>query len=98
MSTALFVFFLALVVYFGYRIRFNAQRWKVVGQESITGMLLSLAIIPVVRTGRWLSQKFATINVFILFMDLVIEAPFKLVLTISDAFVTFVKEKSRELY
>lgn len=94
----LFVFFLALASYFAYRIRFNAERWKVVGQESILRMLVSMAIIPIIHVGQWLSLKFAAVNVIVMFMDLVIETPFKLVLNVSDAFVTYVKEKSQEIY
>lgn len=94
----LFIFFLALASYFAYRIRFNAQRWKVVGQESIPRMLTSMAIVPVIHAGQWLSQKFAAVNVLVMFMDLVIETPFKLILNVSDAFVTYVKEKSQEIY
>lgn len=94
----LFIFFLALASYFAYRIRFNAQRWKVIGQESISRMLTSMAIVPIIHAGQWLSQKFAAVNLLVMFMDLVIETPFKLILNVSDAFVTYVREKSQEIY
>jgi hypothetical protein len=98
-SITLFIFFLALVSYFGLRIRFMAKRWKVEGpDEGIAAALWGLITLPIVRAGRWMSGRFASINVFIFLMDFVIEAPFKMVLRGMDAFLGFLREKREETY
>ena len=95
----LFLFFLTLVSYFGLRIRHNALRWRVkTDDEGLLPMLWGVFTLPIVRVGRWLSRTFAAINIFVFFLDFIIEAPFKLLLSISDAFTTFLREKRDETF
>lgn len=95
----LFLFFLTLVSYFGLRIRHNALRWRVkTDDEGLLAMLWGVFTLPVVRTGRWLSRTFSAINIFVFFLDFIIEAPFKLLLSVSDAFTTFLREKRDETF
>jgi hypothetical protein len=97
-GTVLFLFFLALVSYFAYRIRRNASRWKVSGGESAYSLIFNVLAVPVVRAGRWLSRTFSTINVFVLIMDFVIESPFRLLLNFSHQFIVYLREKADEVY
>ena len=97
-SMVLFVFFLALVSYFAFRIRSNAQRWKVSGKQGPLSILFHVLAVPIVRTGRWLSQKFSSINVLVLFMDFIIETPFKLLLSFSSKFFVYLREKADDVY
>lgn len=94
----IFLFFLALVSYFAFRIRYNAKRWKVTQQEGTLSLLLSIFTVPVIRTGRWLSQSFSSINVFVFILDFIIETPFKIVLNFSNQFISYLKEKTPEIY
>lgn len=66
--------------------------------EGIAAALWGLITLPIVRAGRWMSGRFASINVFIFLMDFVIEAPFKMVLRGMDAFLGFLREKREETY
>ncbi|MBI5470154.1 hypothetical protein HY968_02420 [Candidatus Kaiserbacteria bacterium] len=97
-GTTLFLFFLALVSYFAYRIRRNASRWKVSGGESAASLIVNVLAVPVVRAGRWLSRTFSTINVFVLIMDFIIESPFRLLLNFSHQFIVYLREKADEVY
>ena len=98
-SMIMFLFFLTLVSYFGIRIRRNAKDWKVHSdEESATSILWNALTFPIVRAGRWLSETFSSINVFIFIMDFLVEAPFKLILQTLDAFLSFLKEKREEMY
>lgn len=97
-SIAIFLFFLALVSYFSFRIRYNARRWKFVQKDSIISLLASIFTVPIIRTGRWLSQTFASINVIVIIMDFIIETPFKFVLNFSNQFISYLKDKTPELY
>ncbi|MFH1671720.1 MAG: hypothetical protein ABH889_03050 [Candidatus Portnoybacteria bacterium] len=93
-SIALFLFFLTLVSYFGFRLRLKAKRWKLsVESDNILSLLWNFLAIPIVRTGRWLTRRFSSINIFVFVMDFIIEIPFKLILGTFDSFVSFLKEK-----
>jgi hypothetical protein len=99
LSIVLFLFFLTLVSYFGLRIRYNAQKWVVtVEDERALTLLWNFLTLPIVRTGRWLSRTFSSINVFVFTFDFVIETPFKLILGTLDSFVSFLKEKKENPY
>jgi len=98
-SIVIFAFFLAMVSYFGLRIRHMAKRWKVeVGGEGITSALWNLITLPIVQAGRFLSTSFSSINIFVFLMDFIIEAPFKMILRGADAFLGFLRDKREETY
>ncbi len=94
----LFMFFLALASYFTFRIRYNAQRWKVVHSERTISLIMSVLALPVIRAGRWLSRTFSTLNIFVLILDFVIETPFKLLLNFTNQFLIYLREKAEEIY
>ena len=98
-SGLLFIFFLTLISYFGLRIRYNAKQFQVqTGVENPVSFFWDLVTLPIVKVGRWLTEKFSSINIFIFLLDFIIEAPFKLVLEVFEEFVIFLKEKKEEMY
>ncbi len=99
-STVLFVFFLTLVSYFGLRVRYSAKRWYVTStsEEGFLALLWNFFTTPIVRTGRWLSEQFAAVNIFVFIMDFIIETPFKLLLSTFNAFLLFLKEQREDFY
>ena len=96
-SIVLFLFFLALVSYFAFRIRYQARRWKVTEEQRALAIIGSVLAIPIIRTGRWLSQTFSSINIFVLIMDFIIETPFKRILNFSNQFLVYLREKAEEM-
>ncbi|HYC34279.1 MAG TPA: hypothetical protein VEC13_00950 [Candidatus Paceibacterota bacterium] len=98
-SMILFLVFLALVSYFGVRIRSHALRYKVsTGKEKILSMLGNLFMLPIVRMGRYLSTKFSTINALVFIMDFIIETPFKLMLKVFNDFLYFLRDKREDVF
>lgn len=98
-STMLFLMFLTLVSFFGIRIRYAAKRWVVrVHDEKLVSFLWDLLTLPIVMLGKWLTETFSAINIFIFILDFIIETPFKAILKAFDSFVIFIKEKKEELY
>lgn len=98
-SGALFLFFLTLISYFGLRIRYNAKQLQVqIGAEKPSSFLWDVITLPIVKVGRWVTEKFSSINIFIFIFDFIIEAPFKLVLEVFEEFVIFLKEKKDEMH
>ena len=99
MSMILFIFFLTLVAYFGLRIRYIAKNWTASSDKERTLRFLgNILVMPIVEVGRWLSQKFEGINILVFIMDFIIETPFKVVLSVFDSFISFLKEKREEMY
>lgn len=98
-SIFLFFVFLTLVSYFGLRIRGGARRWEPTKVKPSTFELIwNLFAFPIVQTGRWVSVRFAAINVFVLFLDFLVEVPFKAFLGIFDASLSFIKEHRVDTY
>ncbi|MDD5527794.1 MAG: hypothetical protein PHO56_02340 [Patescibacteria group bacterium] len=97
-SIVIFLFFLAFVSFFSIRIRKNVQQLIVVEEkENLLNFLLDFFFIPVAAVGKWLSQKFSKINVFIFIMDFVIEAPFKVFVEIAEQWTRYVRERKEDI-
>ncbi len=95
----LFILFLALVLYFGFRIRYAARRMELSGtKEGFFRSFMELLALPIVSVGRWLVIKFERLNFIAIFMDFFIELPLKLIFEFFDAFSSVLKEKKDEIY
>lgn len=98
-SVILFLFFLTLVSYFGYRIHYNAKKWRLETEnENFLGLLWNFFTVPIVRTGRWFSRKFSKVNIFVFLMDFILETPFKFILGTFNSFISFLKDKRDDPY
>ncbi len=97
-SVIIFLFFLAFASFFIIRIRRTAKEWLVVdARENIVGFLIDFFSVPFVATGKWLSGKFARLNVFAFILDFIIEAPFKIFVEIAEQWTRYVRERKEEL-
>lgn len=97
-SSAIFVFFLCVVSFFGFRLRQTAREVVVVEEkQSILSVFIDFLSLPILRAGRWLSSSISKLNVFLFIFDFLIEAPFKLFLSILEEWFAFMKEKREEL-
>ena len=95
----LFILFLLLVLYFGFRIRMGAYRMRFTDtKESFVRGGVELLLLPLVSLGRYMSMKFENINIAAIALDFIIEAPLRLVLRFFDAFSSYVSEKREEIY
>ncbi len=98
-SMILFVLFLTLVSYFGLHIKNSANGWKIrTGEDNFLQTLWGLFVMPITQTGRFLSLKFDSVNIFVLIMDFIIEAPFMLLIKTFDSFIQFIRDKREEIY
>lgn len=97
-SILIFLFFLAFVSYFSIRIRKNARELIIVEpKENILSFVVDFFYIPIVSAGKWLSEKFSKINVFVFVLDFIIEAPFKVFVEIAEEWTKYVKERKDEI-
>ncbi len=98
LSVTLFLFFLSLVTFFGIRIRMSTRQVVLSNQRrGIIGTLFDVFTLPIVRAGRWLSEKVAKINVFIYFFDFIVEAPLKVAIRFSERWMDYISEKREEI-
>lgn len=97
-SAAIFLFFLCTVSFFAFRLRQNARENVIVeGRESLRALFLDLISLPILRAGHVLAQGISRLNVFLFFFDFLLEAPFKIFLTVLEEWFAFLKEKKEEL-
>ncbi|MDD4412162.1 MAG: hypothetical protein PHR00_00720 [Patescibacteria group bacterium] len=97
-SIIIFLFFLAFVSFFVIRIRRGPKYWVVIdSRENIFTLLWSFVSVPIASTGKFLSGKFQKINVFIFILDFIIEAPFKVLVTVTEEWTKYLKERRDNL-
>jgi len=97
-SITIFLFFLAFVSFFSIRIRQNVQKMIVVEEkENLLNFILDFFFVPIAAVGKWLSQKFSKVNVFIFLMDFVIETPFKVFVEIAEQWTKYVRERKEDI-
>lgn len=93
-SITIFLFFLAFVSFFAIRIRNNAHELMIVeNRESIVSFLVDFFYVPIVVVGKWLTEKFSRINVFVFILDFIVETPFKIFVEIAEEWTKYVKER-----
>lgn len=97
-SITIFLFFLALVSFFSIRIRKGTKELIIVEQkEHIFNLFSDFFYTPVVAVGKWLSEKFSRINIFVFILDFIIEAPFKVFVEVAEEWTKYVKERKDEI-
>lgn len=98
LSGILFVFFLTIVSFFGFRLRNLAKRFSVLPRkDNLTNFILDFISLPIIRVGRFLATNFAKINILLFILDFIIETPFKMLVEFFEKIVSFVREKREEI-
>ncbi len=96
-SQIIFVFFVALVSIFAYRIRQSAKEYEVIEHQGILEPLIDFFFLPILRAGDMLSKEIAKINFFIFLFDFVLEAPLKVIFGVVEEWIRFIRMKKEEI-
>ncbi len=98
LSIIIFLFFLSLVMFFGVRIRLS-KRDLIIVQKSggLLSTIFDFFFLPIIRAGRWMALRAPRINVFIFFLDYIVEAPFKMAIEMVEGWLAFMREKKEEI-
>lgn len=97
-SIVLFLLFLSLVMFLGITIRRSRRELVIVPPKAgVFSAIGDFFTLPIIRAGRWISIRTPRINVFLFFLDYIVEAPFKLVIAVIEGWLAFMKEKKEDL-
>lgn len=96
-SQGIFFFFLSTISFFAFRIR-SSFKELVVGEEdsNMVSTIFDFFMLPFVRLGRVISTGLREINIFTFLFDIILEAPFKLILEVIEEWARFLREKKEE--
>ena len=94
----MFVMFLGLVTFLAFRIRRSLSEMIILPARSGTvSTFFSFLTLPVLEFGRWLAVHIQELNVALFFMDRVLEAPFKILIDVTEEWFSFVRERREEI-
>ncbi len=96
-NQAVFLFFLCVVAFFAYRIRQTTLVYQFRSRGRSSSSFLDILLLPTVVVGGWLSTGVSKLNFLAFAFDVVLEAPFKLVLKFLDNWFTFLSRKKDEV-
>lgn len=97
-SIVIFILFLSFVSFFGIRLARFAKTYSVMeNRENIFSFFANFFYVPIIGLGKWMTETFSQINVFIFILDFIIEAPFKIFVEIFEQWSAYVKERKEEV-
>lgn len=96
-SQVIFIFFVALVTFFAYRIRQTTKEYEIVDRQGILEPLFDFIFLPVLVAGQLLSREITKLNIFIFLFDFILEAPLKVIFEVADEWVRFIRTKKEEI-
>lgn len=93
-SITIFLFFLAFVSFFSIIVTRGIKELLIVERkENLFTFIVDLFYMPIIMVGRWLSNNFSRVNIFIFIFDFIIEAPFKIIVEIAEDWTKYVRER-----
>jgi hypothetical protein len=94
----IFLFLFSVVSFFNALVRQPIRELLVAREkEGMIGVIIDTLSLPFVRIGKWMSINFSRVNVLILFFDVIVEAPFKVVVRFIQQWAGFIRRKKDEL-
>ena len=97
-SIIIFLFFLVFVSFFIIRIKRVTNELKITEEkESLWRILFDIFTLPVMAVGKWLSEKFSKVNIFVFLLDFIIETPFKFFIDMAEDWTNYVKERKSQI-
>ncbi len=94
----MFLMFLGLVTFLAARIRRSVVEVRVIPRrEGALGATIGFLSLPAIEFGRWLALNVSKVNVPLILMDRVLEAPFKIFIDIMEEWFSFVRDRREEI-
>lgn len=96
-SQIIFIFFVSVVSFFGFRVRQIAKEFRLQTKESFFSPFVDFFFIPILSLGKFFSNEISKLNFFIVIFDYLIEAPFKFIFEIVEEWIAFVRARKEEI-
>lgn len=96
-SQVIFIFFLTVVYFLIYRIYQTAHTYTVLRKQNILTPIVDFFFMPIARVGRYITEGFSQVNIFLVIIDLLIEAPFKGLFSFFEQWFMFLHSKREHL-
>lgn len=97
-SGIVFLLFACLITFFGVTLRRSVRDFSIQKPRlSIIALFFDSFFLPIIQVGRWLSFNISRINIFIFIFDVLIELPFQALVSITEEWFSFLKEKKEEI-
>jgi hypothetical protein len=96
-SQIIFVFFLAVVSFLIHRISQTAHTYTVSRSQHFFTPIIDFFFMPIARVGRYITEGVAQVNIFLIIIDLLIEAPFKGLFSFFEQWFMFLHSKREYL-
>ena len=96
-SQGIFIFFVAIISFFTYRINQTAHSYTIPAKQSFFAPIINFLFMPIIRVGRRFSEGLSQINIFLYVFDYLIETPFKEVFGFLEQWFFFLQTKREEM-
>ncbi len=94
----IFFLFLSTASFLGFRLsRMISELEVVTTNQGVISMLRDFLYTPFILVGRWISDKYARINIVALILDMAIELPLKTFLRLTRQWTQFLNDKKDQL-
>lgn len=94
----IFFLFLSTASFLGFRLSRQIRELEMVNtNQGFVSIVRDFAYTPFIMIGRWVSDKYAKINLVALVLDMAIELPLKTFLRLTRQWTKFLNEKTDEL-
>jgi len=98
LSILIFLFFVSMISFFGVRIRERGKELIIEKEkETFSRTIFDFFTLPIVRMGRWLSRRWAKLNIALIIAAL-IDMPFLSFVKFLEQWRYFLKEKKEEIH
>jgi len=96
-SQGIFIFFMAIISFFTYRISQTAHSYTVPARQSFFAPIMDFFFMPIIRVGRRFTEGLSQINILIYVFDYLIETPFKEIFGFLEQWFFFLQTKREEM-
>ncbi len=98
LSTAIFMFFLAIVSFVSFRINRIAHMYNLKDKtEHLGSLLFDFFFMPFIQVGQRLTSAISQLNIVLFIFDFIIEAPFKGIFAFFEQWLLFLRTQREKL-
>ncbi len=99
LSYLIFIIFLSLIAFAGTKIRDRAKELHMMTEkENFLNVLMDIFALPVIRLGKWFTNKWKRYNIISIFFSALIDLPFMSFIQFLEQWRSFLKEKREDIY